>query len=246
MPAGLPAARRTRVILVALGAVMLGAVIQGSIGFGFALVAVPAFTLLLPEVVPSGLLLIAVPMTITMVLREHSSIDMSGLFYSTVGRIAGTVAGLALLAMVQADSLALLVGSMIVFAVALSLFAAPSEVEWGTGLVAGFASGVMSTAAAIGGAPMALAYQARPGNELRSTLSASFVLGTLMSLAALALAGRVDGGHVIFALQMTPAMLAGLLLSRYLKPWLDARWLRPAVLCFAGIAGVLAIAQSVG
>lgn len=222
---------------------MLGAVIQGSIGFGFALIAVPTFTLLLPDVVPSGLLLIAVPMTFTMALREHSSIDVSGLFYSTVGRIAGTLAGLALLALVRADSLALLVGSMIVAAVALSLFTAPTEVEWGTGLAAGFASGVMSTAAAIGGAPMALAYQARPGTELRSTLSASFVLGTLMSLAALALTGRVDKGHLIFALEMIPAMLTGLLLSRYLKPWLDTRWLRPAVLCFAGITGLLAIAQ---
>lgn len=242
----MPAARPARVIIVALLAVMLGGVIQGSIGFGFALVAVPTFTLLVPEVVPSGLLLIAVPMTITMAVREHGSIDFSGLFYSTVGRIVGTVAGLALLAMVEADSLALLVGGMIVLAVALSLFAAPTEVAWGTGVAAGFASGVMSTAAAIGGAPMALAYQSRPGTELRSTLAASFVLGTLMSLAALALTGRVDGGHVIFALQMIPAMLAGLLLSRYLKPWLDARWLRPAVLCFAGIAGVLAIAQGLG
>ncbi|MDQ3784451.1 MAG: sulfite exporter TauE/SafE family protein [Actinomycetota bacterium] len=237
------AARRARVIFIALLAVMLGAVIQGSIGFGFALVAVPTFTLLWPEAVPSALLLIAVPMTITMALREHGAIDFSGLFYSTVGRIVGTVAGAALLAMIQADSLALVVGTMIVLAVVLSLFGAPTEVEWGTGLAAGFASGVMSTAAAIGGAPMALAYQARPGTELRSTLSASFVLGTLMSLAALALTGRVDGGHVILALEMIPAMLAGLFLSRYLNPWLDARWLRPAVLCFAGVAGVLAIAQ---
>ena len=90
---------------------------------------------------------------------------------------------------------------------------------------------------------MALAYQARPGKELRSTLSASFVLGTLMSLAALALTGRVDGRDVIFALQMTPPMLAGLVLSRYLKPWLDAGWLRPAVLVFAGTTGLLAIVQ---
>lgn len=234
---------RPTVMVIALCAVLLGAVIQGSIGFGFALVAVPTFTLLRPEAVPSALLLIAVPMTITMALREHSSIDVSGLIFSSVGRIIGTLAGLALLAVVPADSLALLVGCMIVLAVVLSLFAAPAEVAWGTGLAAGFASGVMSTAAAIGGAPMALAYQGRPGTELRSTLSASFVLGTLMSLAALAAAGRVDEGHLILALQMIPAMLAGLLLSRYLKPWLDARWLRPAVLCFAGVTGLLAIAQ---
>ena len=230
-------------IVLALSAVLLGAVIQGSIGFGFALVAVPTFTLLRPEAVPSTLLLIAVPMTLTMAWREHSSIDVSGLVFSSVGRVIGTLAGLALLAMVPADSLAVLVGCMIVIAVVLSLFAAPAEVAWGTGLAAGFASGVMSTTAAIGGAPMALAYQGRPGTELRSTLSASFVLGTLMSLAALAAAGRVDGGHVVFALQMAPAMLAGLLISRYLRPWLDARWLRPAVLCFAGITGALAIAQ---
>ena len=56
----------------------LGAVIQGSIGFGYALVAVPALVLLLPWSVPVTPLLLALPMTILMSAREWGAIDFGG------------------------------------------------------------------------------------------------------------------------------------------------------------------------
>ena len=59
-------------------AVVIGAVIQGSIGFGYALVAVPAMVLLLPWAVPVTPLFLALPMTLLMSAREWRSIDLSG------------------------------------------------------------------------------------------------------------------------------------------------------------------------
>ena len=56
-------------------AVAIGAVIQGSIGFGYALVAVPALVLILPWAVPAAPLLLALPMTTLMRAREWRSID---------------------------------------------------------------------------------------------------------------------------------------------------------------------------
>ena len=48
-------------ILVPLLAVTAGAAIQGSIGFGFALVAVPALTLVRAEALPATLLILLCP-----------------------------------------------------------------------------------------------------------------------------------------------------------------------------------------
>ena len=59
-------------------AVVIGAVIQGSIGFGYALVSVPAMVLLLPWAVPVTPLFLALPMTLLMSAREWRSIDLSG------------------------------------------------------------------------------------------------------------------------------------------------------------------------
>src|SRR5215213_3083838 len=62
------------VVAVLAVAVAAGAVIQGSIGFGYALVAVPAMVLLLPWAVPVTRLFLALPMTLLMSAREWRSI----------------------------------------------------------------------------------------------------------------------------------------------------------------------------
>ena len=73
---------------------------------------------------------------------------------------------------------------------------------------------------------------------MRSTLSVSFVVGIVMSLAGLALAGKVHGWHFLLALQLLPGLLVGLWSSRWVIRYLDDRWLRPAVLTFAAVAGL--------
>jgi uncharacterized membrane protein YfcA len=59
-----------------------------------------------------------------------------------------------------------------------------------------------------------------------------------MSLAGLALAGKVQGWHFLLALQLLPGLLVGLWSSRWVIRYLDERWLRPAVLTFAAVAGL--------
>jgi len=59
----------------------------------------------------------------------------------------------------------------------------------------------------------------------------------LMSLAGLWLAGKVEARHAVLALELLPCLLVGLWASRWVVERLDERWLRPAVLAFATIAG---------
>ena len=105
------------------------------------------------------------------------------------------------------------------------------------------ASGIMGTAAAIGGPPVDLVYQDRPGGELRSTLSLAFVIGLIMSLVGLAIAGKVQGWHALFALKLLPGLLLGLLVSNFAAPFLEKRWLRPTVLTLAAVSAVVVIAK---
>jgi uncharacterized membrane protein YfcA len=177
-------------------------------------------------------------MTALMTAREWRSIDVTGFFLITVARAAGTAAGVALLVLVPVSFLSVLVGILITAVALLSFFSPNLEVSNKTRIVGGMASGITSTTAAIGGPPLALIYQDRSGAELRSTLSVSFVVGTVMSLAGLALAGKVQGWHFLLALQLLPGLLVGLWSSRWVIRYLDERWLRRAVLTFAAIAGL--------
>jgi len=225
--------------ILTLVAVAVGAVIQGSIGFGYAFVAVPTMALLYPEALPATPLILALPLTALMSAREWRSIDVTGFFLITVARAVGTAAGVALVVLIPTSLLSVLVGFLITAVALLSFFNPNFEVSNKTRLAGGIASGITSTTAAIGGPPLALIYQDRSGAELRSTLSISFVVGIVMSLVGLALAGRVQGWHFLLALQLLPGLLVGLWASRWVIKYLDERWLRPAVLTFAALAGLM-------
>jgi len=229
------------ILAVLAVAVAAGAVIQGSIGFGYALLAVPAMALVLPWAVPVTPLLLALPMTVLMSAREWRSIDAGGFVLITAGRLVGTVAGVALLVLAPKGWLSVLTGLLIV-AAALGSFLTPNfRVNDRTRIAGGVASGVVGTVAALGGTPLALVYQDRSGPELRSTLAISFVVGILMSLAGLWLAGKVEARHVVLALELLPCLLGGLWASHWVVERLDERWLRPAVLAFATVAGVVIV-----
>jgi uncharacterized membrane protein YfcA len=225
-------------IVLVLTAVGVGAVVQGSIGFGFSLVAVPVLTLIRPESVPVTLMLVAPPMTIIMAMKEWRSIDVAAFTWISGGRVPGTLVGLALLVVVPADPLARLLGFLVVVAVLMSCLGTNFEARSSIQFAGGVASGIMSTVAALGGPPLALVNQKRRGPELRSTLAISFLVGLLMSLVALALAGRVEAQHFVWALGLLPGLLLGLWASRQVAGLLDERWLRPTILAFAALAGL--------
>jgi len=231
------------VLAASLVAVALGTVVQGSIGFGLALVVVPTLTLLIPESLPGTVLLISLPSAVGLGLRERGAIDGPEVVYSSIGRVFGALGGVWLLALFRDDSLSVLVGVLILVAVALSAFRPRLEVGVALGVGAGFASGVMGTAAGVGGPAMALAYQNLPGPKLRSTIAASFAIGTGISLAALIPSGTIHAWHLVFALELLPGVAAGLWLSGRTARLLDGGWLRGAVLVFATVGGALAVVK---
>ena len=221
----------------------VGGVIQGAIGFGFALVAVPTIALVEPDAIPVTVMLMAVPMTIVMALRERAHIDVGGFATIMVGRVVGIAGGVLLLELVPESGLTVLVGVMIMLGVALSVGGLDIEPQRWVNVGAGVLSGVMGTTSAIGGPALAVVYQRRPGPELRSTLALSYLAGIVIAVGALAAVGRVEGWHVWLALELVPALLLGLWLSFRLAPVLDRGWLRPSVLAFAAISGVVIVGR---
>ena len=229
--------------LVAI-ATILGAIVQGAIGFGFALVAIPVITLLEPAALPATVLYLSLPMTGWMAFREREAIDVRGFVEITIARLPGVILAVLVLGLVAADKLTAVIGGVILLAVGLSLFTPDFELRTRWRVLAGLLSGFMATVAAVGGPLLAIAYQRRPGSQLRSTLAVTFVVGSVVSLTALAIGDHVVAGHLVLALKLVPAMAVGLFLATKLHGLLDERRLRAAVLTFAAIAGVAAILKA--
>lgn len=183
--------------LVLFVAVGLGAVVQGSVGFGLALVVVPAMTLVSPEALPATVLLLTMPMALVMAARERHAIYVPGLVYLLSGRLLGTLGGVGLLLLVPDDYLSVLFGSLVAAATLASSSNPKIDLSNRTRVGGRIVSGVMGTAAGIGEPPLALMYQNREGQEIRATLAVAFAMGTVISLLVLALTERLGLNHLL-------------------------------------------------
>lgn len=226
---------------VAFGSVFVGALVQGSIGFGLNLIVVPAIAVIRPEALPAASIILALPMTLGSAFREREHIDANAVLWTSIGRIPGVVVGAVIVSVLSGDELALMIGGVVVIAVVMSVVSVRIAINRKNQAAVGLVSGLMGTASSIGGPPMALLYQHEPGPKMRATLGATFLVGTGLSLAALGVAGAVRELHWSFGLAMTPAVLLGLFASRYFHGWLDGGWLRPCVLAFATLSGLAVI-----
>jgi uncharacterized membrane protein YfcA len=224
-----------------LAIVAIGAFVQGSVGFGINLIVVPVIAVLVPGAVPGAVVLLSLPLTVTMVIREHHHVDRRGVAWIMAGRLPGAAIGAAVVVLVASNVLTAIVGAAILVAVALSVSRIRPRVTPATAAAAGLTAGVMGTAAGVDGPPLALLYQHHPGEAIRATLAACFVLGTVMSAAALAIAGELRAEQLIFTLELLPALVVGLLASTWGAHHLRDRSVRPIVLAFATIAGSLAL-----
>jgi len=231
-------------LLAACAVMAIGSALQGSAGFGSALVAAPILTLIDPLLVPGPLLFCALVLTVLMLYRERQAMDISGLKWGILGRLPGTFVALVVLTNVPEKEMMLTLGALVLFAVALSASGMHVNPTRWTLLSAGALSGFMGTTASIGGPPIALLYQNAPGARLRATLSGYFALGTTMSLLALAAVGRFGRDEFWSALALLPGVLIGFALSARTRQLLDRGYTRAAVLTVSAVSGAIVILRA--
>ena len=225
--------------------VLVGGMVQGSVGFGLNLVVVPVLTLLIPGSVPGSVILISMPMTLTMLLREHHAIDWLGVRWILVGRLPGTLVGLAIVTALTDTQLGIVVGLVILLGVGLSIVHPGIPVRRRSATAVGAIAGVTGTAAGVDGPPMALLYQHAEPHTLRATLATCFLIGAVVSGTALALGGELSGEQLALTAILLVPMMIGLALSRVVARHIPASALRPLVLAFATVAGCVAILRPI-
>lgn len=230
------------VVLLALLVVTVCAAVHGAVGFGLNLLAVPLLLLVDAALVPGPALVAGLAIAVLVAGREMAAVDRLA-SWAVVGLVPGTAAGLALLAVVPDRVLSLVLGLLVLVAVALSGARWQPTPSRPALLVAGTATGFPSTAAAIGGPPMALLYGRAGGARLRSTLSVVFVAASLVALGGLTVAGRFDSGDLTTSRVLLPGVLAGFLLSGPLRRRVDHGCTRPAVLTLSAVAALGAVLE---
>ena len=190
--------------------------------------------------------MLAAMVTLMVVIRERTSIDVSGTGWALVGRVPGTIAGALLLAAIPERALAILIAGVVIVGVALTSTGWIPLPHKRNLMLAGATSGVLGTATSIGGPPMALVWQGSTGPRLRGTMSGFFLIGSMMSIGMLTLTGAVDG-HTLRAFGLlVPASLCGYALSRYANRLLNQRRQRWTAIAVSAAGATALIVQQAG
>lgn len=229
---------------LALAVVILGATVQGSIGFGLNLVVSPVLALIDPMLLPMVALLIALPLNIGVVSRDRQSVALRPLGWALVGRVVGSIAGTALLITMTERGVGILFGVAILSATALSASTFEIPVNRRTLAVAGLVSGVGATTIGVGGPPMGILLQRSTGAQLRGQMGGFLLAGVIASLAILGVAGQVTMSHLTTAAGLLPGVLVGFLLAGRLRGRVDGDRLRVTVLLVAGTSAAVVLARA--
>lgn len=225
-------------LILALIIVIGASALQGAIGFGANLVAVPLLILVDPVFVPIPTIAAAVLLTGLMANSEPEGARFRELGWAYAGRVPGTLLGVLALSLVARSDLQLFFGILLLLAVAMSAIGATVTPTAPVLTSAGLMSGFMGTAISVGGPPLALVYQRSSGAELRGTLARFLTISSSFSLLILALAGQMDRDDVVLAVLLAPAVVVGYLLAGPLKEPLDRGYTRTLVLGLSGLSAV--------
>lgn len=221
---------------------LLGAVIQGSLGIGLAVVSVPFLGVLVPSRVPQLFILLGVPISIAMAVRERKSINCAVTLRMLGGWAPGGILGGLVVRSADISTLRLMVGgTTLLVALGLAINVDPFGRGRYADVIAGFVGGLLTTSVGLGGPPVAMHLSDREPAQMRATLGTVFVGGNLMSLTSLVVSGRVGGGDLWLALGMLPAVALGFALSSVLTARVAAHSIQRGVLAICAIGGTWAL-----
>ncbi|MEO3794069.1 sulfite exporter TauE/SafE family protein [Nonomuraea sp. B10E15] len=236
----------TALLLIVGGlAVFAGAIVQGGVGFGLGLVAVPVLTMIEPGLMPGAVQMVNLAMPLFTLASEWRRVEWRGVGFALLGRLPGSVIGAVIVVYTSIYARSVFVAGMVVIAVLLTARAMSVPRTGVTLTSAGFVSGITGTATGIGGPPIALVYQSAKGPQIRATLAMFFCLSALQSLGILALVGELPVQAVAAGATLVVPMALGFLASGPLRRHLDGGRARTAVLVVATASALALIVQNV-
>ncbi len=224
--------------------VAIGACIQGSIGFGWAMLSAPFIVLIEPDFVPGPVILAGVLLVVMLTYRERGGIDKNGVKWMSAGCIPGIAAASMVLTVISSTGFTIMFSILVLLAVALSGAGFSVTLVGRNLFLAGLFSGFMGTMSSIGGPPVALIFQHARGDQLRGTLSAFFLICASLALVGLAVVGWLGTHELKLASLLIPGLLIGFAASRYTADMLDRHSLRPAVLVLSALAAMAVMARA--
>ena len=228
----------------------LAGVLRGFTGFGFALVAVPALTLVATpvEVVPCVMVLQVVAGA-QLLGRTWHAVDWKAVRPLLVAALIGTPLGTLALDGVPADPMRAIIGSVVLAAVVLLGTGVRLEREpaLATRLGIGLLSGLLNGSTAMAGPPVVLYFLAteRSAASSRASLLTYFFALSIAGAVSVGVAGLVTWRTILLAAVMFPALTIGNALGDRLFVRAPGETYRKVAMAMLLALALIAIARAV-
>ncbi|MCY6379899.1 sulfite exporter TauE/SafE family protein [Hoeflea prorocentri] len=230
--------------VIANCAVVIASLVQTSTGMGFAMIAAPLLALVSLEFVPGPMLFVNLFLSLFMLGDGRSHIVRREIVTLCPTILIGTLIGAAILTGVPGDSLAILFASLVLLAVAISLFAKAQPLTTRNLSICGVAAGAMGSTSGIPGAPLVIMYQNEPLEKTRPTMALVFTFTYITSLVALAYAGAFNFRLAMDGLMLLPGLLIGFAIGRWARQYMTQAMGRILMLSIASTGAILLLIKS--
>lgn len=224
-------------------AAIVASLVQTSTGMGFAMIAAPLLALVSVEFVPGPMLFANLFLSLLMLGDGWSHVVRREVVTLCPTILAGTIIGAAILVRVPRDSLALLFASLILLAVAFSLFAKPKPLTKRNLSICGLAAGTMGATSGIPGAPLVIMYQNEPLEKTRPTMALVLTFSYITSLGALTYAGAFNFKLAVDGLILLPGLLTGFFIGRWARNFITQAVGRMLMLSIASTGAALLLVK---
>ncbi len=236
-------------LLMALVAALLAGTVTGLTGFGLALISTPLLLFVYePRTVVVLTAFFSIFINIAVVWDSWREARRPLALALLIPSVVGVVLGAEVLRLLDPLYIRLAVGAVVVFSALLlvrDVRLPGAGTRWGP-VVAGSASGALSTSTGLAGPPVVLLLASRglPKAEFRSTSALYFLAMSLVGVLVLAGRGLIEDGEIRLGLILVPAAIVGKVVGTALLKKVSERAFRALSLGLVILTGTLGVATA--
>jgi uncharacterized membrane protein YfcA len=231
-------------LIVALFAALLAGIITGLTGFGLAMISTPILLFVYePRTVIVLTVILSIFISVAVVWDSWHDARWRLALALLVPALFGVVVGTVVLGAIDPVYIRLAIGAIVVFSALLLVkdFKLPgANTRWGT-IVAGSASGALTTSTGLAAPPIVLLMAARglPKHEFRGTSVLYFLPLSVAGLVVLAVRGLIEAPEVPLGLALVPAAIVGKAIGTRLLEHVPEKAFRTITLGLVILTGTL-------
>ncbi len=218
--------------------------LQGTIGFGSTVLAGPFLLLIDPRFIPGPVLIAGIVLTILILTRDGRQVHLDDIVRINLARVAGAGLGAVVLLYLSQTGLSIFLAILLLIVVVASGVGLTIEHTRLALLATGVASGFAGTVAGLSGAVTSILFQNVRGARLRGGLAAYLLPGAFISLAFVALAGRLTADEVLLAAVLSPGVVCGHLVATRFTTTLEPYVSKAVLLTVSGAAALWVLARA--